>query len=133
VNKRRVVVTGLGMITPLALDVENTWKAILAGKSGVSKIDHFDASDLNCQICARVKDFDVTVYMSEKDARKRDYFIQYGMAAAMQAMQDAGLTIDPEKAHRAGMAIGSGIGGLPTIERYHSVLLEPAIFQFNLE
>jgi 3-oxoacyl-[acyl-carrier-protein] synthase II len=124
VNKRRVVVTGLGMITPLALDVENTWKAILAGKSGVSKIDHFDASDLNCQICARVKDFDVTLYMSEKEARKRDFFIQYGMAAAMQAMQDAGLTIDPEKAHRAGLAIGSGIGGLPTIERYHSVLLE---------
>lgn len=123
-NKRRVVVTGMGMITPLALDVENTWKAILAGKSGVSKIEHFDASDLNCQICAYVKDFDATVYMAEKEARKRDYFIQYGMAAAIQAMQDAGLTIDPEKAHRAGLAIGSGIGGLPTIERYHSVLLE---------
>lgn len=123
-NKRRVVVTGLGMLTSLGHDVETTWQAILAGKSGVAKIDHFDASDLTCQICSRVKDFDPTLYMPEKEARKRDYFIQYGMAAAMQAIQDSGLQMTEANAHRVGLAIGSGIGGLPTIERYHEVLLE---------
>lgn len=123
-NKRRVVVTGLGMITPLGQDVERSWRAILAGKSGVALIDHFDASDLSCQICSRIKDFDLSLYMSEKEARKRDYFIQYGMAAAMQAITDAHLEINATNAHRIGLAVGSGIGGLPTIERYHQVLLE---------
>jgi 3-oxoacyl-[acyl-carrier-protein] synthase II len=124
VSKRRVVVTGLGMVTSLGRDVQSTWQNILAGKSGVALIDHFDASDLNCHICSRVKNFDVTAYMSEKDARKRDYFIQFGMAAAIQAIQDSALTVDETNAHRIGFAIGSGIGGLPTIERYHEVLLE---------
>lgn len=123
-NKRRIVVTGLGIISPLGLDVETTWQAILAGKSGVAKISHFDASDLNCQICAAVKDFDATKYMSEKDVKKRDFFIQYGMAAATQAIEDAKLTITEENAQRIGLAIGSGIGGLPMIEKYHQVLLE---------
>lgn len=123
-NKRRVVVTGMGMITPLGLDVESTWQAILAGKSGVALVDHFDASDLSCKICSRVKNFDPTVYMSEKEARKRDYFIQFGMGAAAQAIKDAGLIITEANAHRIGLAIGSGIGGLPSIERHHSVLLE---------
>jgi 3-oxoacyl-[acyl-carrier-protein] synthase II len=124
VNKRRVVVTGLGMITPLGHDVASTWEAILAGKSGVAAIDHFDASDLSCQICSRVKDFDATKYMSEKEARKRDIFIQYGMAAAMEAIQDSGLKVTAENAHRIGLAIGSGIGGLPSIEKHHAILLE---------
>lgn len=123
-SKRRVVVTGLGAITPLGQDVESTWSAILAGKSGVAPIDHFDASDLNCKICSRVKDFDPTKYMSEKDARKRDIFIQYGMAAAVQAIQDSGIQVTDENAHRIGLAIGSGIGGLPSIEKNHSTLLE---------
>lgn len=123
-NKRRVVVTGLGMITPLGHTVDDTWQAIVAGKSGVALIDHFDASDLSCQICSRVKDFNATAYMSEKDARKRDYFIQYGMAAAMQAIQDSGLEVTESNASRIGLAIGSGIGGLPSIEKTHSVLLE---------
>lgn len=123
-NKRRVVVTGLGMITPLGLDVESTWQAILAGKSGVALIDHFDASDLSCRICSRVKDFDATVYMPEKEARKRDYFIQYGMAAATQAIQDSGIEVTDANAHRIGLAIGSGIGGLPSIEKNHAILME---------
>jgi 3-oxoacyl-[acyl-carrier-protein] synthase II len=122
-TKQRVVVTGLGMITPLDLTVEGTWKAILAGKSSVSLIDHFDASDLSCRICSRVKDFDPTLYMSEKDARKRDYFIQYGIAAAIQAIKDSGLEVTEDNAHRIGLAIGSGIGGLPYIEKSHEVLL----------
>ena len=122
-SKRRVVITGLGMVTPLGHTVEQTWQALLQGKSGVSRIDHFDASDLSCQICSRVKQFDFTPYMSEKDAKKRDYFIQYGMAAATQAIQDADLTITDQNAHRIGLAIGSGIGGLPSIEKHHSLLL----------
>lgn len=123
-SKRRVVVTGLGMITPLGLDVETTWKSILAGKSGISRIEHFDASDLSCQICGYVKNFDVTQYLSEKEARKKDYFIQYGMAAGIQAIKHSGIQVTEENAYRIGMAIGSGIGGLPFIEKYHSVLLE---------
>jgi 3-oxoacyl-[acyl-carrier-protein] synthase II len=123
-NKRRVVVTGLGMVTPLGEDVNSTWQAILAGKSGVSLIDHFDASDLSCKICSRVKQFDPTRYMPEKEARKRDLFIQFGIAAATQAIQDAGLTVTEENAHRIGLAVGSGIGGLPSIEKNHAILLE---------
>jgi 3-oxoacyl-[acyl-carrier-protein] synthase II len=123
-NKQRVVVTGLGMLTPLGLNVEDTWKAILAGKSSISAIDHFDASDLNCRICSRIKNFDPTLYMTEKDARKRDFFIQYGMAAAIQAIKDSGIEVTPDNAHRIGLAIGSGIGGLPFIEKSHEVLLD---------
>lgn len=123
-SKRRVVVTGLGMVTSLGHTVEDTWNGIVAGKSGVGLIDNFDTSDLNVKICSRVRDFDVTRYMSEKEARKRDYFIQFGMAACIQAIQDAGLEVNEDNAHRVGLAVGSGIGGLPTIERYHSVLLE---------
>jgi 3-oxoacyl-[acyl-carrier-protein] synthase II len=123
VSKRRVVVTGMGMISPLGLNVESTWQNILAGKSGVASIDHFDASDLTCRICSRIRDFDVTQYMPEKEARKRDYFIQYGMAAAMQAIEHSGLEVTEANAHRIGFAVGSGIGGLPSIERNHEVLL----------
>lgn len=123
-NKRRVVVTGLGLVTPLGNNVEDTWQAIVAGKSGVALIDNFDASDLSCKICSRVKNFDVTAYMSEKEARKRDYFIHYGMAAATQAIQDSGLQVSEDNAHRIGVAIGSGMGGLPIIEKQHQTLME---------
>lgn len=122
-SKQRVVVTGLGMVSPLALNVEDTWKAILAGKSSVSKIEHFDASDINCQICSTIKNFDPLPYMTEKDARKRDFFIQYGIAAGIQAIADSGLVVTDENADRIGLAIGSGIGGLPFIEKMHEVLL----------
>ena len=118
------MVTGLGLITSLGLNVEDTWKAILAGKSGVSLIDHFDASDLSAKICSRVKNFDPLVYMTEKDARKRDLFIQFGIAAAAQAIQDANIQISESESHRAGVAMGSGIGGLPMIEKSHAILLE---------
>lgn len=123
-SKRRVVITGLGMVTPVGHDVETTWKAIVGGKSGVAAIDHFDASDLSCRICSRVKNFDATPYMPEKEARKRDIFIQFGMAAAMQAIADSGLTVNESNAHRIGLAVGSGIGGLPSIEKHHATLLE---------
>lgn len=123
-SKQRVVVTGLGMVTPLGLHVEDTWKNILAGKSGVTAIDQFDASDINCRIYSRVKNFDVLPYMSEKEARKKDLFIQYGLAAAVQAIQDSGLVVTEDNAARIGVAIGSGIGGLPLIEKSNAILLE---------
>lgn len=123
-SKQRVVVTGLGMISPLGLNVEDTWRAILAGQSSVKKIEHFDASDISCQICSTVKDFDPTVYMTEKDARKRDYFIQYGIAAGVQAIKDSGIEVTADNAHRIGVAIGSGIGGLPMIEKMHQTLID---------
>lgn len=123
-SKQRVVVTGLGLITPLGLNVEDTWKAILAGKSSVSLIDHFDASDISAKICSRVKNFDSTKYMVEKEARKKDLFIQFGIAAAVEAIQDSGLEVTESNAHRMGVAIGSGIGGLPMIEKSHEILLE---------
>lgn len=123
-SKRRVVVTGLGMVTPLGHTVESTWAAILAGKSGITLIDAFDTSDLNVKICGCVKDFDLTPYMSEKEARRRDVFVQFGMAASVQAIKDAKLEVTDANAHRIGLAIGSGIGGLPSIEKNHAVLLE---------
>lgn len=123
-SKKRIVVTGMGMISPLGTNVDDTWKAILAGKSSVGVIDHFDASDISCRICSRVKNFDPLTVMSEKEARKKDLFIQYGIAAAVEAIKDSGITVTEENAHRIGLAIGSGIGGLPMIEKCHSVLLE---------
>ncbi len=123
-EKQRVVVTGLGMITPLGLTVDDTWRAILAGKSSVNTIDHFDPSEINCHICSRVKDFDSSLYMSDKDARKRDIFVQFGIAAGMQAIKDSGLEVTEQNANRIGLAIGSGIGGLPMIEKSHAMLLQ---------
>jgi 3-oxoacyl-[acyl-carrier-protein] synthase II len=119
-----VVVTGLGMVTPLGLDVPQTWQNILAGKSGVSKISHFDASAISAQISASVKDFDVAPYLSAKEARKFDLFVQYGIAAGVQAIQDAKLEITAANAHRVGVIIGSGIGGLPAIEKSYQTLIE---------
>ena len=123
-SKRRVVVTGLGMVSPVGLNVEDSWRAIVAGQSGVELIQHFDASDLSCQICASVKHFDPLVYMSEKEARKKDIFIQYGMAAADEAIKDAGLEVTEANADRIGVAVGSGIGGLPMIAKNTLILAE---------
>ena len=123
-NKKRVVVTGLGIVSPLGLNVEDTWRGILAGKSSVGLIDHFDASDISCRICSHVKNFDPSAWMPEKEARKRDLFIQYGIAAAVEAINDSGLTVTDDNAHRIGLAIGSGIGGLPMIEKCCETLLD---------
>ena len=112
------------MVSPLGLNVEDTWRGILAGKSGVAKIEHFDASDISCRICATVKNFDPLVYMSEKEARKKDIFIQYGIAAAIEAIKDSGLTVSEENADRIGVAVGSGIGGLPMISKSTEILLD---------
>lgn len=123
-SKRRVVVTGMGMISPVGNTVESTWQALLAGQSGVELIEHFDTAPFATRFAAMVKNFNGEDYnISRKDARKMDYFIQYGIAAGIQAMQDAGIEISEENAERIGCAIGSGIGGLGLIEENHSALI----------
>lgn len=121
--RRRVVVTGLGLITPLGNSVKDSWDGILAGKSGIAPIEHFDTTGFSTQFGGSIKGFDVSEYMPAKDARKMDTFIQYGMAAAIQAVGDSGLECTEENASRIGVAVGSGIGGLPMIEANHNNLL----------
>lgn len=123
-SKRRVVVTGMGMLTPVGNTVESSWKALLEGQSGIVNIEHFDTTDFPTRFAGLVKDFDCEQYMSKKDARKMDLFIQYGIAAGIQALNDSGLEVTEENAARVGVAIGSGIGGLDLIESGHSSLVE---------
>ncbi len=115
-SKRRVVVTGLGAVTPVGLSVAESWTNIVAGKSGVNPITSFDVTEFSVRFGASVKDFDVEKVISRKDAKKMDTFIHYGIAAAVEAIKDAGLEVTDENAERIGVAIGSGIGGLPGIE-----------------
>ncbi len=119
---RRVVVTGLGMVSPVGNTVAETWENILAGKSGVAPIDTFDVSAYNTRFSANVKDFDISAYLSTKESRKLDVFVQYGMAAGMQAMTDSGLEVTEENAPRIGCSIGSGIGGIGQIEKNADIL-----------
>lgn len=123
-SKRRVVVTGMGMLSPVGNTVESSWKALLEGQSGIVNIEHFDATNFSTRFAGLVKDFDCTEYMSKKDARKMDLFIQYGIAAGIQALDNSGLQITEENAARVGVAIGSGIGGLNLIETGHTALVE---------
>ncbi len=123
-SKRRVVVTGMGMLSPVGNTVETSWNALLAGQSGIANIDHFDASEFTTRFAGLVKEFNCEDYMSKKDARKMDLFIQYGIAAGIQALDDSGLTITEENGPRIGAAIGSGIGGLGLIEAGHTALRE---------
>jgi len=121
---RRVVITGLGLITPLAMGVEATWDKLLAGKSGIGTITRFDTTGFETTIAGEVKGFKAEEYMSAKQAKRMDLFSQFAVAAASMAMQDAGLKISEELAPRVGTIVGAGLGGLATIEKYHSVLLE---------
>jgi 3-oxoacyl-[acyl-carrier-protein] synthase II len=125
-SKRRVVITGLGCISPVGNTVESAWAALVAGQSGIGKITKFDASAFACQIAGEVKGFQVEEYMSSKEARTMDTFIHYGIAAAVQAVKDAGLltneALSDEQSVRIGVNIGSGIGGLPLIEDTHAEL-----------
>ena len=123
-SKRRVVVTGLGMLSPVGNTAESSWQALLNGQSGISLIDHFDASEFATRFAGLVKEFDPEQYgINRKEARKMDLFIQYGVAAGVQALDDSGLVINEENAERVGVAIGSGIGGLGLIEQNHSSLI----------
>ncbi len=119
---RRVVVTGVGMVTPVGNTVADTWAAILAGKSGAAPIEAFEASAYSTQFSASVKHFDIEQYLSKKDARKLDTFVQYGMAAGIQAMEDSGLEITEEGAPRIGASVGSGIGGIGQIEKNTEII-----------
>jgi 3-oxoacyl-[acyl-carrier-protein] synthase II len=125
-SRRRVVVTGLGLISPVGNTVEQGWANILAGQSGIDRITRFDASILSCHFAGEVKDFKVDGYIPAKEARHMDAFIHYGLAASLQAVRDAGLptgdALSPEEAERIGVLVGSGIGGLPMIEETHAEL-----------
>lgn len=123
-SKRRVVVTGLGAVTPVGLSVAKSWESILAAKSGAAPITSFDVTDFPVRFGASVKDFDVTTVISRKDAKKMDTFIHYGIAAAVEAIKDAGLEVTDINAERIGVAIGSGIGGLPGIEAGYDSFLK---------
>jgi 3-oxoacyl-[acyl-carrier-protein] synthase II len=121
---RRVVVTGIGMLSPLANTAEETWQHLLLGKSGIVNIEHFDTSDYSTKFAGLVKGFDAQNYMERKEAKKMDLFIQYGIAAGVQAFNDSGLKVTEENAHRIGVAVGSGIGGLGLIEQNHEKLIK---------
>ena len=126
-SRRRVVVTGLGCISPVGNTVADAWANLLAGKSGIANITRFDASAINCHFAGEVKDLDLDQYIAPKEARAMDKFIHYGIAAAVQAVQDSGLAtgeaLSEEEATRIGVVIGSGIGGLPLIESMHDEML----------
>ena len=122
--KRRVVVTGLGLITPLGIGADESWKGLTEGRSGIKKITQFDASNFATQIAGEVDGFVPEDYIDAKDVKKTDRFAQFAVAAAGMAHKDSGLSIGPANAERVGVLIGSGIGGLKTIERYNQILLE---------
>lgn len=123
-SKRRVVITGLGAVTPVGLNVKDTWDNILAGKSGVAPLTVFDTSDFSVHFGASIKNFDITTIIPRKDAKKMDTFIHYGIAAGKEAIDDSGIEVTDENAYRIGVAIGAGIGGLPGIEAGYDAYLK---------
>jgi 3-oxoacyl-[acyl-carrier-protein] synthase II len=122
--RRRVVLTGVGLVSPLGVGTEPTWEGLMASKSGIGPITRFDASDYPCRIAGEVQGFDPLDYVDKKEVKKSDTFIHYGIAASDFAIADARFEVDPEQAHRVGVIIGSGIGGLPLIESMHTTLLK---------
>ena len=123
-SKRRVVITGLGIVSPVGVGVESSWRNIVSGVSGITRITRFDPAPFASQIAGEVRGFDVTQYLNPKDARRMDLFIQFGMVAGMEAIRDSGLEVTEANAERIGVSIGSGIGGLPMIESTHSTYLQ---------
>ena len=123
-SRRRVVVTGLGIVCPIGNTVAEAWSNVLAGKSGIGRITHFDATPLSSQIAGEVKNFEVAAYLSPKEARRMDRFMHLGIAAGVQALRDSGLEVTQANATRIGVNIGSGIGGLPMIEETHNDVLK---------
>ncbi len=121
---RRVVVTGLGCVSPVGTGTQKAWQSITAGKSGISTITRFDATDFPVRIAGEVKDFDPSPYIEKKELKKMDLFIQYAVVAACEAFEDSGYRITEDNAERVGVYIGAGIGGLPAIEYWHNVLKE---------
>jgi len=122
--KRRVVVTGIGLVTPCGIGTDNVWNNILSGKSGIGPITRFDTERFDTKFAGEVKDFNPEDYVQPKEVKKMDLFIHYALGAAHIAVNDAGLDMSKEDSERVGVVVGTGLGGLPTIEKYHSVLLE---------
>lgn len=122
--KRRVVVTGLGLVIPNGIGVETAWRNICEGKSGIGLITRFDTNGFETKIAAEVKDFHPEQYIEKKEIKKMDLFIQYAIAATKEALEDAQLKITPENCERIGVIVGTGLGGLPNIEKYHQILIE---------
>jgi 3-oxoacyl-[acyl-carrier-protein] synthase II len=129
--RRRVAVTGLGLVSPLGCEVDTCWQAIRGGVSGVKRITRFDPCDHASKIAAEVRDFEVDEFVSKKDRKKMDPFIQYGLGAATRAMEDSGLVIDDQNAERVGVIVGVGIGGLQTIEEAHLSYMESGLKRFS--
>jgi 3-oxoacyl-[acyl-carrier-protein] synthase II len=123
-NRRRVVVTGMGLVTPLGVGIEKSWEGMIQGKSGIRRITYFDASSFPTKIAGEVHDFNVGDYIEPKEIKKMDRFIHLGVAASMMAMQDSKLQINEQNADMIGVCVGAGMGGLTTIEHYHKVFLE---------
>lgn len=121
-SKRRVVVTGMGMLTPLGVDLESSWQGLTAGKSGIAPIQSFDTTDYPVRFGGHVPEFDISEYLPSKEARRMDGFMQFGLVAGIQAMRDSGLEVTDENRDRIGVAVGSGIGGIVTIETCHDVV-----------
>jgi 3-oxoacyl-[acyl-carrier-protein] synthase II len=121
--RRRVVVTGLGIVSPVGIGVADAWASITAGKSGITRISRFDPAAYSSQIAGEVKGFDVSLYLAAKEARRFDTFIHYGLAASMQALKDSGLNLERTNLEQVGACVGSGIGGLPLIEDTHNAVL----------
>ncbi len=119
-SKRRVVITGMGMVSPVGLSVSESWANVLAGKSGIQPLEHFDTEAFSVKFGGSIRNFNITDYLSPKDAKKMDTFIHYGMAAGIQAIEDSGLEVTDENAWRIGVHIGSGIGGISGIEQGHT-------------
>jgi len=123
-GERRIVVTGMGTVSPVGNDVASAWDSVKAGRSGIGPLTAFDSERFSAKVAGEVKDFDLDSYLAPKDARRMDPFIHYGMAAAIQAIDDAGIEKDPDNAERIGIAIGSGIGGIETIEQTYQTFLD---------
>ncbi|MDH4008828.1 MAG: beta-ketoacyl-[acyl-carrier-protein] synthase II, partial [Desulfuromonadales bacterium] len=121
---RRVVVTGLGITSPLGTGLEKNWDALTNGRSGIGPITHFDATDFPVKFAGEVRDLSLDDFIDKKEARKMDLFIHYALAAATMALEDSGLEINQDNAERVGVVVGSGMGGLPSIEKFHGAFLE---------
>ena len=121
---KRVVITGLGMVTPLGTGVQKNWEAVCTGKSGIKPIEKFDASDFPCRIAGEVRDFKPEDFMDKQQVRRLDLFVHFALASAKMAMEESGLKINSSNNHRVGCVTGSGLGGLSTLEHYHQILLE---------
>ena len=121
---RRVVITGVGAVSPLGTGNSNNWDALVSGTSGIDLITRFDTTDMPVKIAGEVKGFNPEDFLDKKEIKKMDLFIQYAMAAAHFAMEDSGLVINEENAERVGVLVGSGLGGLPAIEKYHIAQME---------